>query len=132
MASACAAAADRASSQGSPSGNATAVWALEARIRRTLGRVRAPAAVQWLTTNECNLHCAHCYDRTIPSALTLGQANELLDDYEQFCASREVGPNVILSGGNPFMYPKFYDVYRSVAERGIPCGILGGIQGGLG
>lgn len=34
-------------------------------------------------------------------------------------------PSITLSGGNPFFYPWFFDLYREVVERGMRVCILG-------
>jgi len=81
--------------------------------------------LQWHLTHACDLHCLHCYDRSKLSALKLPQAIDILDDLVSFCDEREVGGNVCLSGGNPFLYKDFFGVYAAAAERGFRTSILG-------
>ncbi len=81
--------------------------------------------IQWHLTHACDLHCKHCYDRTKLSALRLDECVAILDDLEAFCRAREVKPAVILSGGNPFFYPHFFELYQEVKDRGIGVSILG-------
>lgn len=80
--------------------------------------------LQWHITNACDLHCKHCYDRSKRSPPTLEQALEILDDLNGFCRSRRVAGHVCLSGGNPFLYPHFFELYRASAERGFSTSIL--------
>ena len=37
------------------------IWETEHRLLHALGRTRPPAAVQWMVTRSCDLHCGHCY-----------------------------------------------------------------------
>lgn len=80
---------------------------------------------QWHITNVCDLHCKHCYDRTQRSPLTLDNALVVLDDLYEFCKARFVSGHVCFTGGNPFLYPQFVELYRAAAERGFNLSILG-------
>lgn len=81
--------------------------------------------LQWHVTHACDLHCKHCYDRSKRDTLTIGQAFHVLDELEVFCWEKHVTGHVCLSGGNPFLYPHFIDVYRETANRGFSISILG-------
>lgn len=89
------------------------------------GRKTSRFILQWHLTHACEMHCAHCYDRTNLKVIRLEGAERILDDMEAFCLERGVEPAVTLSGGNPLMYPWFFDIYRNVAERGWRVSILG-------
>lgn len=81
--------------------------------------------LQWHLTQECNLHCRHCYDRSNRSAFPFERAVTLLDELRIFCQKRFVAGQVSLTGGNPLLYPHFYDLYRMAAERDFQVAILG-------
>ena len=81
--------------------------------------------LQWHITQACDLHCRHCYDRSARSAMTLDQGIRILDDVRRFCRSRRVMKAVSFTGGNPFLYPHFLELYRAASERGFSIGILG-------
>ena len=81
--------------------------------------------LQWHITQACDLHCRHCYDRSTRSPMSLEQGIRILDDVRHFCRSRHVMKAVSFTGGNPFLYPHFFDLYRAAAERGFSIGILG-------
>jgi selenobiotic family peptide radical SAM maturase len=49
----------------------------------------------------------------------------VLDNLHSFCRSRRVSGQVSFSGGNPFLYPHFAEVYRGAVERGLTTAILG-------
>ncbi len=89
------------------------------------GRKTSRFSLQWHLTHACDMHCKHCYDRTRTTVLKLDRALEILDDLQRFCGERGVDPNVLLSGGNPFFYPWFFELYEELARRGIRVGILG-------
>lgn len=81
--------------------------------------------IQWHITNACDLHCRHCYDRTLPSLLTLDEGLHILDDLWRFCRNYGVRGHVCLTGGNPFMHPDFVALYRAASERDFYLSILG-------
>lgn len=81
--------------------------------------------LQWHITQACDLHCRHCYDRSSRSPMSLDQGIRILDDVRRFCRSRHVMKAVSFTGGNPFLYPHFPDLYRAASDRGFSIGILG-------
>ena len=81
--------------------------------------------LQWHITQECDLHCRHCYDRTDRSSLTLTQALRILDDLEGFCRRKRVKGQISFSGGNPLLHPDFSRIYRAATDRGFTSSILG-------
>jgi len=81
--------------------------------------------LQWHLTQECDLHCRHCYDRSSRREFPLERVMTLLDELHDFCHSRFVRGQVSLSGGNPLLYPQFMDLYRAAAERDLMIAILG-------
>jgi len=107
------------------------------RIRRTGGRATAAEGIadrflvsnsftlQWHITNSCDLRCRHCYDRTLPSPLTLGQGVGVLASLREFCLRRHVQGHVCFTGGNPFLHGRFEELYRAAAELGFNTSILG-------
>jgi len=81
--------------------------------------------LQWHITQACDLHCRHCYDRSTRSPMSLEQGLRILDDVRMFCRNRHVMKAVSFTGGNPFLYPHFLNLYRAASERGFSIGILG-------
>jgi selenobiotic family peptide radical SAM maturase len=57
--------------------------------------------------------------------MTLDQGIRILDDVRRFCRDRHVMKAVSFTGGNPFLYPHFLELYRAASERGFSIGILG-------
>ncbi|MBI1866025.1 MAG: radical SAM protein, partial [Nitrospirae bacterium] len=95
------------------------------RDRWLFGRKAGSFTLQWHLTNACELHCAHCYDRSKRTILDLDEASRVLDDFTGFCDRHRVSGQVCLTGGNPFLYPGFMDVYRAAASAGHAISILG-------
>ncbi|MBI2355422.1 MAG: selenobiotic family peptide radical SAM maturase [Deltaproteobacteria bacterium] len=81
--------------------------------------------LQWHLTQECDLHCRHCYDRSHRREFPFERAVSLLDELRGFCRTRFAAGQVSLSGGNPLLFPHFFDLYRAAADRGFMIAILG-------
>ncbi len=88
--------------------------------------LRAPAfTLQWHITQKCDLHCRHCYDRSDHADMALEQGLQLLDQMREFCLRNHVYGQISFSGGNPFLHPDFFTLYRGAVERNLMVGILG-------
>ena len=81
--------------------------------------------LQWHITHRCDLHCRHCYDRSLQTDVSLEQGIVVLDQMREFCLQHHVYGQVSFSGGNPFMHPHFYDLYRAAEDRNLSLAILG-------
>lgn len=81
--------------------------------------------LQWHLTNRCDLHCKHCYDRSRVSELSLDKNLKILEDLFRFCSEMKVHGQISFSGGNPFMYPHFFELYKAASEMGFSLAILG-------
>jgi len=81
--------------------------------------------LQWHITQVCDLHCKHCYDRSERHFLQLPQGVKILEDFYAFCKSRNVRGQVSFTGGNPLLYPRFMELYRTASNLGFALAILG-------
>ena len=76
---------------------------------------RKPIVV-WNITRRCNLRCLHCYSdsdaREYPGELTFDQCRSVIDDLAEFGV-----PGVLLSGGEPLIHPRFFDIAGYARER---------------
>lgn len=81
--------------------------------------------LQWHITHRCDLHCRHCYDRSRRDDVSLAQGVDILDQMRAFCLQHNVYGQVSFSGGNPFMHPDFFALYRTAHERNLNLAILG-------
>lgn len=81
--------------------------------------------LQWHITHRCELHCRHCYDRSRRDDVSLAQGLKILDQLRDFCLHHHVGGHVSFSGGNPFLHPDFFRLYRGARDRNLSLAILG-------
>jgi len=81
--------------------------------------------LQWHITQQCDLSCRHCYDRSHRKAVSLDQGIAILDDLYNFCRSRFVYGQVTFTGGNPLLHPDFMELYQAAVERGFLTAVLG-------
>lgn len=93
--------------------------------RWPFGRSTRSFTLQWHLTNACPFHCRHCYDRTQRGHLDLPDALAVLADLRAFCRSRGVVPHVCLSGGDPLLYPHFWELYQAIAHAQMGVSLLG-------
>jgi len=95
------------------------------RDRHLFGRWASSFTLQWHLTNACEFSCRHCYDRTSLACLPLSESERILESFLAFCRQRRVRGQICLTGGNPFLYPHFLDLYRAIAATDCPISILG-------
>ncbi|MBE0568488.1 MAG: selenobiotic family peptide radical SAM maturase, partial [Deltaproteobacteria bacterium] len=81
--------------------------------------------LQWHVTQQCDLSCLHCYDRSSRSPLSPEEGSAILRDLRAFCRERFVRGQVSFTGGNPFLYEHFETLYREAADLGLGLAILG-------
>ena len=81
--------------------------------------------LQWHLTQECDLHCRHCYDRADCPPMELDAAIRVLDDLYDFCREHHVFTQVTFTGGNPMLHPHFLRLYQEALDRGFMTAILG-------
>ncbi len=85
----------------------------------------ATFALQWHLTQACDLHCRHCYDRSTRSQMSFPQAIRVLDQLYDFCQAHHIHAQVSFTGGNPMLYPHFYEIYQEAVDRGFLVAVLG-------
>jgi radical SAM protein with 4Fe4S-binding SPASM domain len=82
-----------------------------------VARARKPITV-WNITRTCNLRCVHCYSDSMsmkyPGELTWEQMQDVVDDL----AGYQV-PSLLLSGGEPMIHPRFFDLVDLATEAGL-------------
>ena len=78
---------------------------------------RKPIVV-WNITRRCNLKCIHCYSdsdaREYPGELTWDQCTGVIKDLADYGV-----PAVLLSGGEPLVHPRFFDLAKFARESGL-------------
>jgi Fe-coproporphyrin III synthase len=82
-----------------------------------VARKRKPITV-WNITRTCNLRCVHCYSDSnamqYPGELTWEQMQTVVEDL----AAYQV-PSLLLSGGEPMIHPRFFDLVDRATELGL-------------
>lgn len=80
-------------------------------------RDRKPIVV-WNITRTCNLRCVHCYSDSMamkyPGELDWDQMQEVVKDL----AAYQI-PSLLLSGGEPLIHPRFFDLVDLATEQGL-------------
>ena len=79
---------------------------------------RYPFILQFGITSKCNLRCKHCYDDTEEHVhMPFNQCVEVLDKFFTFCQQWNRYPMVWLTGGEPTIHPKFWDILDYIVDR---------------
>jgi radical SAM/SPASM domain protein of ACGX system len=87
--------------------------------------------LQWHVTNECDQRCKHCYIwqkhekdglKAVPS---IDQCKRVVNSFVSFCHEMNVAAHISITGGDPLLYPYFWDLLEIVKEKSIPFTILG-------
>lgn len=80
-------------------------------------RSRKPITV-WNITRTCNLRCVHCYSDSMamqyPGELIWEQMQAVVEDL----AAYQV-PSLLLSGGEPMIHPRFFDLVDLASSKGL-------------
>ena len=78
---------------------------------------RRPIVV-WNITRTCNLRCVHCYSDSAamkyPGELDWEQMQAVVEDLAAYKV-----PSLLLSGGEPLMHPRFFDLVDLATEAGL-------------
>ncbi len=73
--------------------------------------------VSWMTTNQCNLKCVHCYqdaEERQERELSTEEGKKMIDEIAH--AGFKI---MIFSGGEPLMRPDIYELVAHAASRGL-------------
>jgi Fe-coproporphyrin III synthase len=80
-------------------------------------RARKPITV-WNITRTCNLRCVHCYSDSnaaqYPGELTWGEMQDVVEDLSAY----EI-PSLLLSGGEPMIHARFFDLVDIASHAGL-------------
>ena len=73
--------------------------------------------VSWMTTNQCNLKCSHCYQdagEKYSEELTTAEAEQMIDGI-----ARAGFKIMIFSGGEPLMRPDIFHLVAYAKAKGL-------------
>ena len=83
----------------------------------TAARDRKPITV-WNITRTCNLRCVHCYSDSnamqYPGELSWEEMQAVVKDL----AAYQI-PSLLLSGGEPLIHPRFFDLVDVASDAGL-------------
>ena len=85
------------------------------------GRGDPDMIVSWMTTNQCNLKCVHCYqdaEEATERELSTDEAKKMIDEI-----ARTGFKIMIFSGGEPLLRPDIYELVAHAASRGPAPGV---------
>ena len=75
-------------------------------------------SVNWAITGKCNFNCKHCFmaadNAPMMGEFNWGECVAFLDECER-CGIQ----SVTLTGGEPMLHPRFRDIVREIARRGM-------------
>ena len=78
---------------------------------------RKPITV-WNITRTCNLRCVHCYSDSnalaYPGELTWEEMEQVVSDLSAYQV-----PSLLLSGGEPLVHPRFFDLVDTASAANL-------------
>jgi AdoMet-dependent heme synthase len=94
--------------------------------------VKRELYLQWDSTEACQLNCIHCYHAHESNETHLPNDNEMgflevitmLDDLGDTANKWGMIPKLRISGGEPLLRDRLFDILDYVNEKDIPCGLL--------
>ena len=87
-------------------------------------------AYQWHITDDCDQRCRHCYlfaeDARLKCVTTPWEMlMHTLDECTLDAASRKAYPMLAVTGGDPILHPRFWDLAEEIHRRGISWVMMG-------
>lgn len=86
-------------------------------------------AFQWHITDSCDQRCEHCYifseGHPHMVEMPLKQARKVIDEAKQMCDRLGKKPYFYITGGDPILHRKFWDIAAMLKDEDIPFTILG-------
>ncbi|MBQ8099236.1 MAG: radical SAM/SPASM domain protein, ACGX system [Bacteroidaceae bacterium] len=86
-------------------------------------------AFQWHITDECDQRCKHCYifSEGHPRLIEMSweRMMAVLTNIEYMCKRMQRLPYLYITGGDPILHPRFWNLLEEVGRRRIPFTIMG-------
>ena len=86
-------------------------------------------AFQWHITDDCDQRCKHCYifAEGHPDLVTMDWDKMMfvLEQCENFCSRFGRLPYFYITGGDPILHPRFWDLLSLMKSRDIPFTLMG-------
>ena len=85
--------------------------------------------LQWHLTDACDQRCGHCYlfadGARHTDSVSWTEIRDVLANAQDLCDVLDVSPVFSLTGGDPLLHPRFWDLAALLHERGIAFHVLG-------
>lgn len=87
-------------------------------------------AFQWHITDSCDQRCQHCYifseDMHLKlKEMTWEELNSVLHNCQEMCRKANRKPYFYITGGDPILHSRFWDLMELLKQNNIPFTILG-------
>ena len=87
-------------------------------------------AFQWHITEACDQRCKHCYIYALGShakfkEMPEGDMDSVITNIKEFCRKANRLPYLYITGGDPILHPKFWNLTKKLKAEEIPFGVLG-------
>ncbi|MDE5999644.1 MAG: radical SAM/SPASM domain protein, ACGX system [Bacteroidaceae bacterium] len=86
-------------------------------------------AFQWHITDECDQRCKHCYifSEGHPTLVEMSwdRMVAVLANIERMCKRMRRLPYLYITGGDPILHSRFWDLLELLHSRGIPFTLMG-------
>lgn len=86
-------------------------------------------AFQWHITDECDQRCEHCYifSEGHPHLIEmpLRRALAVIEQCEEMCRGLGKRPYFFITGGDPILHRKFWDIIDMLKQKEIPFTVMG-------
>ena len=80
--------------------------------------------VQWHITHLCNLRCKHCYQEDYNNHMSIENCYLVLKKLDRFFESKNLSPQINLTGGEPLLHPQFFEIANEIKKRDYRLSIL--------
>ena len=86
-------------------------------------------AFQWHITDACDQRCKHCYifaeGHPRMTEMPFGRMMRVLDNIERMCRRLGRLPYLYITGGDPVLHSRFWDLLEEVHRRGMAFCLMG-------
>jgi radical SAM/SPASM domain protein of ACGX system len=91
-------------------------------------------SIQWHITTKCEQRCGHCYLFNSKFALYEIAGEQLIDvktlftiadDYVKSCKRLNAKPRISLTGGNPLLHSRFWELLTYLMDRDVKVHVMG-------
>lgn len=86
--------------------------------------LRERHVLQWHITHLCNLRCLHCYQEDYAAHMEPEMMERVLEKYERYLDFLELPGQINLTGGEPLLHPRFFELASTIRAHGHRLAVL--------